>query len=80
MPYVVIVEQGVDDFIMKPCGVREVMACSRAMMRRAGRAFGIGGGRESWGHSSTGGSSQRKDVPFRRATRNSRPCHRNVTF
>jgi DNA-binding response OmpR family regulator len=42
-----LAEQGVDDFIVKPCGVGEVMARSRAVLRRAGRVRDIGAGRDS---------------------------------
>lgn len=33
-----LLEEGVDDYIVKPCGVREVIARSRAVLRRAERA------------------------------------------
>ena len=39
-------EMGVDDFIVKPCSVREVIARARAVLRRTTRAIPVGGGRE----------------------------------
>ena len=33
-----LLEAGVDDYIVKPCSVREVIARSRAVLRRTGRA------------------------------------------
>ena len=34
-----LLEAGVDDYIMKPCSVKEVIARSRAVLRRAGWAI-----------------------------------------
>lgn len=42
-----LAEHGVDDFILKPCGVGEVMARSRAVLRRTGRVRDLGAGRDS---------------------------------
>ena len=35
-----LLEDGVDDYIVKPCSVREVIARSRAVLRRTARAAG----------------------------------------
>ena len=35
-----LLEDGVDDYIVKPCSVREVIARSRAVLRRAARTVG----------------------------------------
>ncbi len=39
-----LLEAGVDDYIVKPCSVREVIARSRAVLRRAGGTEITGGG------------------------------------
>jgi DNA-binding response OmpR family regulator len=36
-----LLEEGVDDYILKPCSVREVIARSRAVLRRTVRTAGI---------------------------------------
>jgi DNA-binding response OmpR family regulator len=36
-----LLEEGVDDYIVKPCSVREVIARSRAVLRRTVRTEGI---------------------------------------
>ena len=36
-----LLEEGVDDYIVKPCSVREVIARSRAVLRRTARTAGI---------------------------------------
>lgn len=43
---IALLELGVDDFIVKPCSVREVIARARAVLRRAERAGQPGRGRE----------------------------------
>ncbi len=39
---IALLEMGVDDFIVKPCSVKEVVARSRAVLRRAERTGVIG--------------------------------------
>jgi DNA-binding response OmpR family regulator len=39
---IALLEMGVDDFIVKPCSVKEVVARSRAVLRRAERTNGMG--------------------------------------
>jgi DNA-binding response OmpR family regulator len=39
---IALLEMGVDDFIVKPCSVKEVVARSRAVLRRAERKNGMG--------------------------------------
>ena len=43
---IALLEMGVDDFIVKPCSVKEVLARARVVLRRAERMGGMGGGRE----------------------------------
>lgn len=42
---IALLELGVDDFIVKPCSVKEVIARARAVLRRARRAGTTWGGR-----------------------------------
>ncbi len=42
---IALLELGVDDFIVKPCSVKEVIARARAVLRRARRAGATWGGR-----------------------------------
>ena len=39
---IALLEMGVDDFIVKPCSVKEVVARARAVLRRAERTNGMG--------------------------------------
>ena len=39
---IALLEMGVDDFIVKPCSVKEVVARARAVLRRAERTDGMG--------------------------------------
>lgn len=43
---IALLEMGVDDFIVKPCSVREVIARTRVILRRADGARRTGGGRD----------------------------------
>ncbi len=43
---IALLEMGVDDFIVKPCSVREVIARARVILRRADGARRTGGGRD----------------------------------
>ncbi len=40
---IALLEMGVDDFIVKPCRVKEVVARARAVLRRTGRTSVMGG-------------------------------------
>ncbi|OGB91936.1 MAG: hypothetical protein A3H39_04845 [candidate division NC10 bacterium RIFCSPLOWO2_02_FULL_66_22] len=43
---IAVLEMGADDYIVKPCSVKEVIARARAVLRRTERAGGMRRGRE----------------------------------
>jgi two-component system phosphate regulon response regulator PhoB len=53
---IALLELGVDDFIVKPCSVKEVVARARVILRRAERA-----GRPGWGREQADGDRNRSD-------------------